>query len=95
MMGGSVISWTICKSYAPRSRQINTPVPHHSVFYRPDALPAVTGQLADWTTRGLVNSRTGQLADAIGDFACLVFLFGGICETASYPVRDLSSARVV
>ena len=33
------ISWTICKS-APRSRQITMPVPHHSVFYRPDALPA-------------------------------------------------------
>jgi len=30
----------ICKS-APRSRQITTPVPHHSVFYRPDALLAV------------------------------------------------------
>ena len=44
-----------------------------------------------WTTRGLPtrgldDSRTGQLADAIGDFTCLVFLFGGICETASCPV---------
>jgi len=29
----------ICKS-APHSRQITTPAPHHSVFYRPDALPA-------------------------------------------------------
>jgi len=29
----------ICKS-APRSRQITTPAPHHSVFYRLDALPA-------------------------------------------------------
>ena len=29
----------ICKS-TPRSRQITTPAPHHSVFYRPDALPA-------------------------------------------------------
>ena len=28
-----------CKS-APRSRQITTPAPHRSVFYRPDALPA-------------------------------------------------------
>ena len=28
-----------CKS-APRSRQITMPAPHHSVFYRPDALPA-------------------------------------------------------
>jgi len=35
--GGSGISWTICKSFAPRSRQITTPIPHHSVFYRPDA----------------------------------------------------------
>jgi len=25
---------------APRSRQIIMPVPHHSIFYRPDALPA-------------------------------------------------------
>ena len=33
-------------------------------------------------------------AHAIGDFACLVFAFGGICETASCPVRDLSSPRV-
>ena len=29
----------ICKS-ATHSRQITTPAPHHSVFYRPDALPA-------------------------------------------------------
>ena len=36
---GSGISWAICKS-APCSREITTPVPHHSVFYRPDALPA-------------------------------------------------------
>ena len=38
-VSGSGISWTICKS-APRSRLITTPAPHHSVFYRPDALPA-------------------------------------------------------
>jgi len=38
-VSGSGISWAICKS-APRSRQITTPAPHHSVFYRPDALSA-------------------------------------------------------
>ena len=38
-VSGSGISWNICKS-APRSRQITTPAPHHSVFYRPNALPA-------------------------------------------------------
>ena len=26
------LSWTICKSFAPRSKQITIPVPHHSVF---------------------------------------------------------------
>jgi len=35
---GSGISWAICKS-ATHSRQITTPAPHHSVFYRLDALP--------------------------------------------------------
>jgi len=38
-LSGSGISWAVCKS-APRSRQITTPAPNHSVFYRPDALPA-------------------------------------------------------
>ena len=38
-VSGSGISWAIWKS-APRSRQITTPAPHCSVFYRPDALPA-------------------------------------------------------
>jgi len=38
-VSGSRISWAVCKS-APRSRQITTPALHHSVFYRPDALPA-------------------------------------------------------
>jgi len=38
-VSGSGISWAVCKS-APRSIQITTPAPHHSVFYRPDALSA-------------------------------------------------------
>jgi len=38
-VSGSGCSWDICK-YAPHSRQITMPAPHHSVFYRPDALPA-------------------------------------------------------
>ena len=37
--GCSGISWTICKQSAPHCRQITTPTPHHSIFYRPDALP--------------------------------------------------------
>ena len=38
IVSGSGISWTICKS-APRSRQITTPEPNHSDFYKLDALP--------------------------------------------------------
>jgi len=38
-VSGSGNSWAICKS-APCSRQTTMPAPHHSVFYRPDALPA-------------------------------------------------------
>jgi len=37
-VSGSDISCAICKS-APCSRQISTPAPLRSVFYRPDALP--------------------------------------------------------
>jgi len=36
---GSGISWAICKS-APQPRKITMPASHHSVFYRPNALPA-------------------------------------------------------
>jgi len=38
--GGSGISWTICKSFAPCSRQITTPSTSPLSFYRPDELPA-------------------------------------------------------
>jgi len=40
-VSGSGISWAICKS-APHSRQITTPTPHCSVFYRPDAFLITT-----------------------------------------------------
>jgi len=49
-----------------------------------------------WTTRGLVNSRTGQLADATGDFACLVFVLLAasarprVVQSATCPVRELA-----
>jgi len=55
----------------------------------------VTGQLADTPTRGLDKSPIGQLADATVDFACLVFVLLAASETASCPVRELTTARVV
>ena len=50
----------------------------------------------DWSTRGLDKSRSEQLADATGDFACLVFvLLEASSETTSCPVRELAYPRVV
>ena len=52
-VSGSGISLAICKS-APCSRQITTPAPHHSVFYRPDALPAAQPTVSKhWRARAL------------------------------------------
>ena len=53
-VSGTGISWAICKS-APRSRQITTPAPHHSVFYRPDALPATQPTVSKHWRRQLLN----------------------------------------
>jgi len=39
IVSGNGIRWAICKS-APRHIQTTTPASHHSVFYRPNALPA-------------------------------------------------------
>jgi len=61
-VSGSGISWAICKS-ASCSRQITTPAPHHSVFYRPDALPSTTQPTASkhWrqSTEGLSRIKLG------------------------------------
>jgi len=46
------IIWAICKS-ALCPRQITMPAPHHSVFYRPDALPATNQQRH--STEGIVG----------------------------------------
>ena len=51
-VSGSGISWAICKS-APRSRQITTPAPLQSVFYRPDVFLPPNQQRQ--STEGNVN----------------------------------------
>ena len=58
-MSSRGISWAICKS-APCSRQITTPAPHRSVFYRPDALPS-TQPTASKHWRENVNHLTNSL----------------------------------
>ena len=40
------INWTICRQSALHFRQITTPTPHRSIFYRPDALPDTQATLS-------------------------------------------------
>ena len=56
-VSGSGISWAICQS-ARCSRQITTPAPHHSVFYRPDALPAAQPTASKHWRQFLVHVST-------------------------------------
>ena len=66
-VSGSGISSAVCKS-APRSRQITTPVPHHSVFYRPDALPAAQPTVSKhWSPK--IN------ADVLNYFGQLFYIY--------------------
>jgi len=71
-VSGSGISCAICKS-APRSRQITTPAPHHSVFYRPDALPAAQ---QCQSTEGTMNKQAikHQLTDEQNGMCSIVFM---------------------
>ena len=61
-MSGSGISCAICKS-APRSRQITMPAPHHSVFYRPDDLPATQPTASKHWRKWIKFSRCELLQD--------------------------------
>ena len=71
-MSGSEIRWAICKS-APCSRQITTPAPHRSVFYRPDALPA-TQPIASkhWRHGNGRNTVTETEFQSVSSFTFLV-----------------------
>ena len=62
---GSGISWAICKS-APRSRQITTSALHHSVFYRPDALPAAQPTVSTHVQEISIDSRRRRSAANAG-----------------------------
>jgi len=52
---GTGISWTICKQSAPRSRQITTPTPYHSIF---------TGRMLFLTPNEQCQSTEGELDEA-------------------------------
>ena len=63
-VSGSGISWAICKS-APRSRQTTTPAPHHSVFYRPDALPAAQPTASKHWRDNLMSTKLQRILSLV------------------------------
>ena len=65
-VSGSGISWAICKS-APRSRQITTPEPHRSVFYRPDALPATQPTASKHWRHGLNTQNKSKFSNNVSE----------------------------
>ena len=74
----SEIRWAICKS-APCSRQITTPAPHRSVFYRPDALPAAQPTASKHCMRRKIPQHKTQV-----DFLAFAI---NITITASLGIR--------
>jgi len=56
VVSSSGISWAICKS-APWLRHITMPAPHHSVFYRPDVLPAAQPTASKHWRQWIVNAQ--------------------------------------
>jgi len=84
-VSGIGISLAICK-FAPRSRQITTPGPHHSVFYRPDALPATQPTASKhWSQIILLEMtyKTGMLPSDLASIVC-----SRVCPPASNPVSN-------
>ena len=70
-VSGSGISWAICKS-APCSRQITTPAPHRSVFYRPDALPVAQPTVSKhWRRNGPIAQKNEVENFSLHQFACV------------------------
>ena len=98
-VSGSGINWAVCKS-APRSRQTTTPAPHHSVFYRPDALPAAQPTASkQWRhshTRTIVNLISPPEAQASWAYVLLMFflIFSDFCQTNYLNISQLSHFRI-
>ena len=89
-VSGIGIRWVICKS-ASRSRQITTPAPHHSVFYRLDALPAAQPTVSKhW----IWLNRNENLRCILGDRASISTTFLAVVDElmltfASAPVLSI------
>jgi len=62
MMGGSGISWTICKSFPPCSIQITTPILHHSVLQARCPFCRLTNRVKALKAKDLTVNKTKNYA---------------------------------
>jgi len=82
-VSGSGISWAVCKS-AASSRQITMPAPHHSVFYRPDALPVAQPTASkhwrhwEWTKLVFFVAQTVMCANVYNFCEICINYVGGV-----------------
>jgi len=106
LRGDSGISWTICRLFVPRSRQITTPAPHHSIYYRLDALPAAEPTVSKhWRQfTGMHTSiitfiePTSLFLSVVYTYICLclmVYLFVPVCSMSTvYYCVTFASQKV-
>jgi len=91
---GNGLSWETCKS-APRSRQITTPAPYHSVFYRPDALPFRTTNSVKALSRciaGLNLNRNSFISSSRSAVQYTTIIINNATTTGMYGQRHLTSS---
>ena len=81
-VSGSGISWAICKS-APCLRQITTPTPHHSVFYR--FLPPNQQRQSTEGTKSLTKHKFKEL---------LTFVCTPLCTTVVHNTARSSFGNI-
>ena len=93
-VSGSGITWAICKS-APRSRQTTTPAPHHSVFYRADALPAAQPCQSTEGKQCILINGFGQGGTSHGPVSDRPSVRLSVCLSVSPSVTSRSSTKTV
>ena len=78
--GSSGISWTICKSFAPRSRQMTMPAPRHSSFLwagysccRPtNSIKALRASIETWCwITGIMKFLCAAFSKVLVKFRCI------------------------
>ena len=91
-VSGSGINWAVCKS-APRSRQITTPPPHHSVFFT-GLIPFLPPNQQRQSTED--NSTEGNISEILSAYLealRLAYTSANTLSLSRASARALSSAR--